>query len=80
MIRSGILAAFLPGLVLCEPTVAFDAEPKTPSFRHEVMAVLSRAGCNMGTCHGNANGKGGFKLSLRGQNPAADFELSLIHI
>jgi len=24
------------------------------------MAVLSKAGCNMGTCHGNANGKGGF--------------------
>jgi hypothetical protein len=37
------------------------------------MAVLSKAGCNLGTCHGNQNGKGGFKLSLRGENPAADF-------
>jgi hypothetical protein len=45
-----------------------------PSFRHEVMAVLSKAGCNMGTCHGNANGKGGLKLSLRGQSPGQDFE------
>jgi hypothetical protein len=44
-----------------------------PSFRLEVMAVLSKAGCNKGTCHGNANGKGGFKLSLRGQDPDADF-------
>jgi hypothetical protein len=42
------------------------------SFRNEVMAVLSRAGCNQGTCHGNLNGKGGFKLSLRGQDPALD--------
>jgi hypothetical protein len=42
------------------------------SFRNEVMAVLSRAGCNMGACHGNLNGKGGFKLSLRGQDPDAD--------
>jgi hypothetical protein len=37
------------------------------------MAVLSKAGCNAGTCHGNLNGKGGFKLSLRGENPALDF-------
>lgn len=42
------------------------------SFRHEVMAVLARAGCNQGTCHGNLNGKGGFKLSLRGQDPQRD--------
>src|SRR5262245_43601704 len=42
------------------------------SFRTEVMAVLSRGGCNAGTCHGNLNGKGGFKLSLRGENPEAD--------
>jgi hypothetical protein len=43
------------------------------SFRNDVMAVLSRAGCNAGACHGNLNGKGGLKLSLRGQDPAADF-------
>ena len=43
------------------------------SFRQDVMAVLSKAGCNLGTCHGNQNGKGGFKLSLRGENPDADF-------
>jgi hypothetical protein len=42
------------------------------SFRNDVMAVLSKAGCNQGTCHGNANGKGGFKLSLRGEDPEAD--------
>jgi len=43
------------------------------SFRNDVMAVLSRAGCNQGTCHGNFHGKGGFKLSLRGQDPALDY-------
>ncbi|MFO0930764.1 MAG: DUF1549 and DUF1553 domain-containing protein [Gemmataceae bacterium] len=42
------------------------------SFRNDVMAVLSRAGCNSGACHGNLNGKGGFKLSLRGQDAAVD--------
>src|SRR5437879_2488686 len=43
-----------------------------PSFRNDVMAVLSRAGCNQGTCHGNQNGKNGFKLSLRGDDPTYD--------
>jgi len=41
-------------------------------FGAEVMAVLSKAGCNQGACHGNQNGKGGFKLSLRGQIPRDD--------
>jgi len=43
------------------------------SFDRDVMAVLSKAGCNAGTCHGNLHGKGGLFLSLRGQDPAADW-------
>jgi hypothetical protein len=42
------------------------------SFRNDVMAVLSKAGCNQGTCHGSQNGKNGFKLSLRGEDPLWD--------
>jgi hypothetical protein len=48
------------------------------SFRNDVMAVFSKAGCNAGTCHGNFNGKNGFRLSLRGEDPDFDF-LSLTH-
>ena len=43
------------------------------SFRNDIMPLMSKAGCNAGTCHGNANGKGGFKLSLRGQDPDLDW-------
>jgi hypothetical protein len=43
------------------------------SFRHEVMPVLTRAGCNAGACHGYSLGKNGFKLSLRGQDPEQDY-------
>lgn len=43
------------------------------SFDRDVMAVLSKSGCNAGTCHGNLHGKGGFFLSLRGQDPDADW-------
>ncbi len=52
-----------------------DAPPAPISFRNDVMAVLSKAGCNLGTCHGNARGKGGFQLSLRGQDPENDFRV-----
>ena len=48
------------------------AGPAVVSFRNDVSAVLSRAGCNSGPCHGNFNGKGGFRLSLRGEDPAFD--------
>ncbi len=54
--------------------VSNDQEAAPPSFRNEVMAVLAKSGCSLGTCHGNQNGKGGLKLSLRGQDPGADFE------
>lgn len=43
------------------------------SFRNEVQAVIAKAGCNLGTCHGGATGKGGFKMSLRGSDPDLDF-------
>ncbi len=45
---------------------------RAASFRLDVAALLSKAGCNSGACHGNINGKGGFRLSLRGDDPAFD--------
>jgi hypothetical protein len=61
------------GLGAAEPDLA---EPF--SFERNVLPVLSKAGCNAGTCHGNVNGKGGFFLSLRGQDPELDFR-QLVH-
>jgi len=43
-------------------------------FRTDVVPLLSKAGCNMGACHGNLNGKGGFRLSLRGEDPVFDLQ------
>jgi hypothetical protein len=65
------LAAVLANLAIL--VVTGTAAAQGVSFRNDVMAVLSRGGCNAGACHGNQNGKGGFKLSLRGQDPEADF-------
>src|SRR5438093_8857662 len=57
----------------CCTALAQSGLPTEVSFRNDVMASLSKAGCNAGTCHGNKNGKGGLKLSLRGQDPELDY-------
>ena len=41
-------------------------------FQRHVLPILSKLGCNSGACHGALAGKGGFKLSLNGYNPAGD--------
>jgi len=46
--------------------------PPSVGFDRHIIGVLGRLGCNAGACHGSANGKGGFKLSLFGADPAAD--------
>lgn len=43
-----------------------------PDFIRDVAPILSRAGCNQGTCHGAQAGKNGFKLSLRGYDALFD--------
>lgn len=61
------------------PVVVTDFDkPQPVSFRHDFIAALNVAGCNAGACHGIPSGRGGFKLSLRGYDPAADY-LELTH-
>jgi len=43
-----------------------------PDYVRDVMPILSKLGCNQGTCHGSKDGKNGFKLSLRGYDPIYD--------
>src|SRR5678810_1111473 len=54
-------------------TRAISAEPE-PNFIKDVVPVLTKAGCNAGACHGSFQGRGGFRLSLLGVDPAADYE------
>ncbi len=42
------------------------------SFRNHIQPVFTKAGCNMGACHGALAGKGGFKLSLLGYDSTSD--------
>src|SRR5262249_40274444 len=56
------------------PVVVKDFDKPSPiSFRNQFIAALNVGGCNMGACHGTPSGKGGFRLSLRGYDPPADY-------
>lgn len=48
------------------------------AFETDIMPILTRSGCNAGACHGAAIGRGGFRLSLYGSNPEADYN-SIVH-
>ena len=43
------------------------------NFVNDVVPVLTKFGCNSGGCHGRGSGQNGFKLSLFGFDPAADY-------
>jgi hypothetical protein len=71
----GVLKAKLGDLAAqCDVTVATIENVKPVSYRHDVIPVLVRAGCNSGACHGSSRGKDGFRLSLFGFDPAGDYE------
>lgn len=53
-------------------TVGGMTETFHPDFVRDVTPLISKMGCNAGTCHGANKGKGGFKLSLRGNDPQFD--------
>jgi hypothetical protein len=68
------LAVQAGGLVAHVPAAVKDFDrPQPVSFRNELVAALNVGGCNAGACHGTPSGKNGFKLSLRGFDPAADY-------
>ena len=43
-------------------------------FANDMLPLLSKLGCNSGGCHGKSNHASGFKLSVFGFDPAADFD------
>jgi hypothetical protein len=49
--------------------------PLAASFAADVMPLLTKLGCNGGSCHGALNGQNGFKLSLFGYEPGPDWEM-----
>ena len=46
--------------------------PHPVSFRNDIAAILTKARCNSGGCHGKAEGQNGFKLSIFGYDTDTD--------
>src|SRR5947207_11377865 len=70
------LPFFLGSLFVCSSAAAQFPRSVTsavPTFRNHVLPVLTKAGCNGGSCHGALAGKGGLKLTLRGFDPESDY-------
>ena len=60
--------------LLALDAVRADEPVQPPSFVNDVVPLLTRLGCNQGSCHGKAAGQNGFRLSLRGYAPEMDHE------
>lgn len=72
-----ILASCLlcPPLLASEPEITAPPSKRPISFVNDVVPVLTKAGCNAGTCHAKAGGgQNGFQLSLLGFEPAEDYD------
>ena len=54
--------------------VSRSAEKLPVSFEKDIVPILTRSGCNTGSCHGAARGKDGFMISLFGYDPAGDYQ------
>ncbi len=44
------------------------------NFANQIIPVFSKYGCNASGCHGKAEGQNGFKLSVFGFDPQADYQ------
>ena len=56
------------------PVTLTQSETKRPvHFENDLEPILTRFNCNSSGCHGKAEGQNGFKLSVFGSDPLADY-------
>jgi Protein of unknown function (DUF1553)/Protein of unknown function (DUF1549) len=66
------VTASFAGLTASVPVSVGSEAGGPPSFVNDVVPLLTRLGCNAGSCHGKGTGQNGFRLSLRGYAPELD--------
>ncbi len=47
--------------------------PNALSYTKDILPILSKAGCNLGSCHAKSSGQAGFKLSIFAFDPKTDY-------
>lgn len=56
------------------PVTVAGVEQTEFGFYYDVQPILAKSGCSAGACHAAQHGQGGFKLSVFGFDPQADYE------
>ncbi|MEL7496708.1 MAG: DUF1553 domain-containing protein [Planctomycetota bacterium] len=70
---ASLLVCFAHPFLLVPIAADEAADNNKIDFQTEIIPVLTKMGCNAGSCHGSAAGRGGFRLSLYGSQPGDDF-------
>ena len=60
-------------LVSLPASWAGEPQSQPLNFENDIVPILSKFGCNASGCHGKAEGQNGFKLSVFGFDPPADY-------
>ncbi|HUG93884.1 MAG TPA: DUF1549 domain-containing protein [Planctomycetaceae bacterium] len=55
-------------------SVAAPHAPPAVHFENDIVPLFSKLGCNSGGCHGKSAGQNGFRLSVFGFDPRADYD------
>ena len=72
--KTELIGSYAGAQVRVPITITGAATRPAISFTQDVMPVLTRSGCNTGSCHGAARGKDGFRVSLFGFDPEGDYQ------
>ncbi len=68
------LTVSVAGVKQSIPIEVEGVNPTRIDYVKDVRPILNKAGCAAAACHAAQHGKGGFKLSVFGYDPPADFE------
>jgi hypothetical protein len=71
--QADLIVQFQNKTVKVPVTVTEIGQARPISFKLDIMPVLTKTGCNQGSCHGASRGKDGFGLSLFGYDPEGDY-------
>lgn len=63
----------LVAVILISGGMISSAADAVPHFANDIIPIFSRFACNSSGCHGKAEGQNGFKLSVFGFDPPADY-------
>ncbi|MFN8766514.1 MAG: DUF1549 and DUF1553 domain-containing protein [Pirellulaceae bacterium] len=74
---SGTLLLEIEQQVVSVPITVWGVGETQIDFHRDVHPIFSRHGCNAGICHGSLHGKGGLRLSLRGEDAHLDLDTLL---